>query len=195
VSAHSISRRGVAAGLALAVSVASLLFAGSCGRTKGDDRLVLREDIYGFFLGQTRSSVFKRAKGIAEITKAPEPRLGYGGELWNFSAPLEPASEVDHVRCAFLRNRLMEIVVYYRDTGQRNLDLLKFRLEGQYQTRAVADDSKVEVARKTYRLTGPGMTIMLRRQSASGKTDLYIQYLHDELYKELIEKSKDLDRR
>lgn len=194
MSAHSIPCRSAAAGLVFAISIASLLFAGSCERTKSDDRLVLREDIYGFFLGQTRDAVFKRAEGIAVITRAPEPRLGYRGDLWNFSATLETHPEVDYVRCAFLRNRLMEVIVYFRDTGQMNLDWLKHLLEGQYQTRAIAEDSRFEMARKTYRLKGPGMTITLRRMSRMGKTELYIQYLHDELHRELLEKNKELEK-
>ncbi|MGD1048885.1 MAG: hypothetical protein ABR899_09085, partial [Candidatus Krumholzibacteriaceae bacterium] len=106
-------RRGVA-GAALAVFIAALVIAGSCARAKKDDSLVLREDIYGFFLGQTKDTVFERAKDIATITRAPEPPLGYRGELWNFSMPLEAHRDVDYVRCAFFKDRLVEVIVYFR---------------------------------------------------------------------------------
>jgi hypothetical protein len=181
--------------ITLAVSILSALFVGSCTRTKHGDSLVLREDIYGFFLGQTKDAVFKRAEGIAVITRAPEPPLGYRGELWNFSAPLEAHAEVDHIRCAFLRDRLMEVIVYFRDTGAMNLDRLKHRLEAQFRTKAVAENSRFEMARKTYRLAGPGMSITLRRITKIGQTELYIQYLHNELHGELVEKNRELKKR
>jgi hypothetical protein len=191
VSVHNTPFEPNVARVAAALIVISLLFAGSCSRTKKDDDIVLREDIYGFFLGQTKDVVFKRADGIAKITRAPEPPMRYRGELWNFSAPLESHLEVDHVRCAFLANRLMEVIVYFRDTGTRNLDRLKFRLEGQFQTNAVADDSRFEIAQKTYRLKGPGMSITLRRiTNLNRRTELYVQFIHNELHRELIEGNK-----
>jgi hypothetical protein len=192
---HSISLERGAARAAVVVTMISLLFSCSCSRTKRGDVQVLGEDIYGFFLGQTKKAVFKRADGIAKVTRAPEPPVDYRGELWNFSAPLETNAQVDHVRCAFLENRLMEVIVYFRDTGTRNLNRLKFQLEGQFQTRAVAEDSRFEMAQKTYRLNGPGMSITIRRITKPKETELYVQYLHDVLHRELIEKNKSIKRR
>ncbi|HEY5132940.1 MAG TPA: hypothetical protein VII85_04575 [Candidatus Krumholzibacteriaceae bacterium] len=187
-------RRGAACA-ALAAVIATAIFAGSCARTKKDDSLVLKEDIYGFFLGQTKNAVFKRATDISTITRAPEPPLGYRGELWNFSMPLEAHNEVDYVRCTFFKDRLMEIIVYFRDTSAINLDWLKHELEGQFRTHAVAEDNNYEMAQKTYRLAGPGMSITLRRITKKERIELYIQYLHDGLHKELIDKNKEIEKK
>jgi len=187
-------RRGAACA-ALAAVIAMAIFAGSCGRAKKDDSLVLKEDIYGFFLGQTKDTVFERAKDIATITRAPEPPLGYRGELWNFSMPLEVHHEVDYVRCAFFKDRLVEIVVYFRDTSVINLNWLKEQLEGQFRAHAVAEDPDYEMAQKTYRLPGPGMSITLRRITKRERIELYIQYFHDRLHKELVEKNKEIEKR
>ena len=167
----------------------SLPCASSCSKKPKGDGLVLKENIYGFFLGQTRDAVFKRAKNVARVTRAPEPPLGYRGDLWNFSAPLDPDPAVRMVRCAFLDGRLMEVIVYFRDTDNESLERLRMRLEGRYRTRAVAEDGRYEMARKTYRLDGPGMSITIRRITKRDTTELYVQYLHDELHKRLIEKN------
>jgi len=48
---------------------------------------------------------------------------------------------------------------------------------------------------KTYRLNGPGMSITLRRITKKNETELYVQYLHDELHKKLIEMNKATEKR
>jgi hypothetical protein len=190
VSAHHNARRRGAAWTLAIVFILSLHLAGSCARNKSSDGPALKENIYGFFLGQAKEVVFDRAAGISTITKAPDPPLGYRGELWNFSRPLETSDEVGRVRCAFLDDRLMEVVVYFRDTSRDNLDALKVQLEGRFRAHAVAEDGKLEMAQKTYRLTGPGMSITLRRITKRDETELYVQYLHDELHTKLIEMNK-----
>lgn len=184
-----------AARIVAATMILSLSFACSCSKKDADDALVLNEDIYGFFLGQSKEAVFERAKNIAKITKAPDPPLGYRGELYDFSAPLEPYPEVRRVRCAFLDNRLMEVVVYFRDTGRLKLDWLRMQLEGRYATSAVAEDGTREMAQKTYRLSAPGMSITLRRITKKEATELYIQYLHDELHRRLVERNKAVEKK
>jgi hypothetical protein len=187
-------RAGVAWIIAGAIFL-SLPLACSCSKKAKDDGLVLREDIYGFFLGQSKDAVFKRAEHIAKITKAPEPPLGYRGDLYDFSAPLEANPAVQRVRCAFFEDRLVEVVVYFRNTELQNLEWLRMQLEGRYQTNAIAEDGKLEMAQKTYRLAGPGMSITIRRITKRDTTELYVQYLHDELHKRLIEKNRTVDRK
>jgi hypothetical protein len=187
-------RRG-AAHAALAALIMTSIVAGACNRTEKDGGLVLKEDIYGFFLGQTKGTVFKRARDVATITRAPDPPLGFRGEMWNFSMPLEPHHEVDYVRCAFFKDRLEEIIVYFRDTSVMNLDWLKHKLEGQFQAHAVAEDPNYEMAQKTYRLAGPGMSITLRRITKRERIELYIQYLHNGLHEELMEKNKEIEKK
>jgi hypothetical protein len=191
--AHNRAFRAGAAWIVAGAIVLSLLLAFSCSKKPKDDGLVLREDIDGFFLGQTRDVVFKRAENIARITKAPEPPLGYRGDLYDFSAPIEPHTEVQRVRCAFFDDRLMEVIVYYRNTDLMNLEWLRTQLEGRYRARAAAEDGKLEMAQKTYRLAGPGMSITIRRITKRDTTELYVQYLHDELHKRLIEKNRTVE--
>jgi hypothetical protein len=193
--AHNRAFRTGAALIITGAIFLSLSLACSCSKKSKDDGLVLREDIYGFFLGQTKDVVFKRAENIAKITKAPEPPLGYRGDLYDFSAPLEANPAVQRVRCAFFDDRLMEVIVYFRDTGLQNLDWLRMQIEGRYQTTAVAEDGKLEMAQKTYRLAGPGMSITIRRITKRDTTELYVQYLHDELHERLIEKNRTVERK
>lgn len=193
--AHNRAFRASAAWIVAGAIVLLLFLACSCSKKSNDGGLVLREDIDGFFLGQTRDAVFKRAENIARITKAPEPPLGYRGDLYDFSATIEPRTEVQRVRCAFLDDRLMEVVVYYRNTDLMNLEWLRTLLEGRYRTSAVAEDGKLEMAQKTYRLAGPGMSITIRRITKRDTTELYVQYLHDELHKRLIEKNRTVEKK
>ena len=167
-----------------------LVLGGSCSRRSDVKVAKLSENICGLYLGETKGDLFKRARGVAEITIAPDLPRGQAsrGELYNLSAPLEPYPGIDHLRLAFFNSRLWEIVVYFKDTGVSNLEWLKIKLEGQYQTRAIAPDGTIEQAYKTYRLAGPGMSITLRRITKKESTELYIQYIHDELHKELMER-------
>jgi len=185
-----ISTDQAAACLFAAFVMLSLMFVPSCAR-KGTDRdTKLTESTYGFYLGETKEELFKRAQGVITMTKAPDPPLGFRGELWNCSEALVFYPGVDHVRLAFFRDRLWEIIVYFRNTSAGNLELLRRDLEAKYQTRAIAPDGTREMAAKTYYLSGPGISITVRRITKKNSTELYVQYFHDELHKELIEKSK-----
>jgi hypothetical protein len=157
--------RLIASVLLIASTALPLFLGGSCAR-KGDGAgAKLNENIFGLYLGETKGNVFKRAHGVAEISMAPEPPRGEirRGELFNLSAPLEPDPGIDHIRLSFFKNRLWEIVVYYKDTSANQLLWLKMKLEGQYQTQAKSPDGTTEMAFKTYWLSAPGMSITLRR--------------------------------
>jgi hypothetical protein len=187
---HRISNNQAAACLFAAFVMFSLVLVPSCAR-KGTDRdMKLTESTYGFYLGETKEELFKRAQGVITMTKAPDPPLGYRGELWNCSGALVFYPGVDHVRLAFFRDRLWEIIVYFRNTSAAHIELLKRELEAKYQAHATAPDGTTEEAAKTYRLSAPGISITLRRITKKNSTELYVQYFHDELHKELIEKSK-----
>ena len=67
---HGAFRAGAAWIIAGAILL-SLPLACSCSKKAKDDSLVLREDIYGFFLGQTKEAVFERAKNIARSRRRP----------------------------------------------------------------------------------------------------------------------------
>lgn len=168
----------------------SVVICPSCARRESNENMKLGEDIYGFYLGETKEELFKRAQGVIVIDKAPDPPLGFRGELWNCSAPLVYHPGVDRVRLSFYRDRLWEIVVYYHNTSAANLELLRSELENRYQTHATAPDGTTEMAAKTYRLSGPGISITLRRITKQSGIELYAQYFHNELHDRLVGKGK-----
>jgi hypothetical protein len=178
----------VTSSLIVAALVVSLMTSASCSRKSGEPAAKLTENLYGLYLGETKGELQKAARGVADMKPAPEVPLGYRGELYNLSAPLEPYQGIDHVRVAFFNDRLWEIVVYFRDTSADHLNYLKAQLEGTYGVQAKAPDGTVEMAFKTYRLEGPGMSVTLRRITKKDTTELYVQYIHKELQRELIEK-------
>jgi hypothetical protein len=187
---HDVACRRRAAWICGVLFFLSAALAGSCARKERSPGPAPEGSVYGFVLGEAKEAVLKRAAGVARVTRAPDPPLGYRGELLNFSHPLDNSEGIDHVRCAFLDGRLLEVIAYFRDTSRENLETLKLDLEFQYKTQAVAENGKVEMAAKTYRLPGPGMSITLRRITKRNSTELYIQYLHDELHKKLIEMNR-----
>ena len=145
--------------------------------------------MYGFYLGETKEEVFARAAGFVRIARAPDPPLGYRGELYNFSASLDGRGEVDYVRCAFFEARLMEVIVYFRDTGLMNLELQKAKLESVYERTFAAEDPSREMAQKTLRFSVPGMSVTLRRITKRERIELYVQFLHEELHGRLLDKA------
>lgn len=186
---HDRLRRLSAAAAAAAAVALALCLSASCARDDRGAGLKLDQSRYGFFPGETKNEVLERSRNVATVSKAPDPPLGYRGELWDFSRPLEPHPEVDHVRLAFFEERVVEIIVYFRDTSPRRLEMLRRRLEGELGTAAVAEDGEFEMAQKTYRLGGPGISVTLRRITKKESTELYVQYLHDELHRRLVERN------
>ncbi len=181
-SSHRLASLVAASALCLCLAAGA-----SCSRT-GKATKLTNEDLYGLYLGETKADVQKSARGIAAITTAPEVPLGFRGELYNLSAPLEPYQGIDHIRVAFFNNQLWEIIVYVRDTSVDHLDYLKTQLEGTYHVPARAERSTLEMAFKTYRLEAPGMSVTLRRITKKDSTELYVQYIHKELQREIVEK-------
>ena len=154
----------------------ALLAAVSC--SKGDEGAELRltGDVYGFYLGEAKADVFSRAGRSVRIARAPDPPLGYRGELYTLSATLDSSVGVDHVRCAFLDGRLLEIIVYFRDTSRANLARLKEELEAIYGRTFQAEDPSREMVQKTYRFSLPDMSVTLRRitkESGVNTKELY----------------------
>lgn len=180
--------RRIASPLIIAALIVSVLTGASCSRKSGESSTKLGENIYGLYLGETKNELERSAHGIAEMKRAPEVPLGYRGELYNLSAPLEPYQGIDHIRLGFFRDQLWEIIVYFGDTSVEHLNYLRAQLEGTYGVRAKAPDGTVEMAFKTYRLEAPGMSVTLRRITKKDTTELYVQYIHGELQRELIEK-------
>jgi hypothetical protein len=190
VSIRSTSDHRTVAGLLAVFVLLSLLIAPSCARKGKDGNLKLTESIYGFYLGETKAELFSRARGVITITRAPAPPLGFRGELWNCSAALVYRPGIDHVRLAFYHDHLWEIIVYFQNTSAAHLEWLKNELENTYQAHATAPDGTREMTAKTYRLSAPGISITLQRITKKDSTELFVQYFHEEIRREIAEKNR-----
>jgi hypothetical protein len=157
---------------------------------RGDGDPVLEEEILGFHLGERMDDLFERARG--RVTwKRVQPRSGeFRGDLYEFSSGLVLSKGVERLRLAFVDGRLMEIIVYYENTGVSQLRLLKEQLEERYNTRASSPDGTIEMTYKTYWLSAPGMSVAVRRITKAPSTELYVQYLHDGILRTLREKKE-----
>lgn len=164
----------------IALLAITLLFS-SCCRKGSDEDLKLSDPVYGFYLGETRSELFKRARGKVEWKKIKNPREDFRGDLYNFSGVLVDSPEVSHARLAFLDGYLLEVIVYFSDTSISEMRLLKRHLEEFYGMKPTSPDGTREKVFKTYRFYTPDMSITLRRFTKPDETELFIQFLHKEL--------------
>ncbi len=179
--------------LARLTAVIFLLASASCSGTgDGGEDLKLDDELYGFFLGERKSDIFERARNRVEWKQIPNPRRECRGDLYILPGTLDGSPDVEKVRLAFLDGYLTEIIVYFKDTGVSRLERLKKELERRYGARATFPDGTVETAYKTYRIPGPGMSVTVRRITKKPTTELYVQYLHDELHRRLIERKKEM---
>ena len=164
----------------IALLAIALLLA-SCSEKGGDEDLKLSDPVYGFYLGETRTELFKRARGKIEWEKIKNPRGDFRGDLYNFSGVLIDTPEVSHARLAFLDGYLMEVIVYFRDTSVSRMRMIKRHLEKFYEMKPTSPDGTREKVYKTYRFYAPGTSITLRRFTKLDETELFIQFLHKEL--------------
>jgi len=177
-------RAGLCLRVVAAVLCAACLAACSgCGER--DEIVPLKESICGFYPGEKMDDLFDRARGMVSWREIPNARGDYRGELYIFDSPLARCPGVDHVRLSFIDKRLMEIILYYKQTNVTQLMFLKNRLERQYSTKSTSPDGTTEMAYKTYWLKAPGMSITIRRITKRPETELYVQYLHDQLHEKL----------
>jgi hypothetical protein len=159
-------------------------------KQKGTEIKKLSEAVHGFYLGEERNKLFARSRNRVEWKKLPTSRHGHWGELYYFSKPLKDIQGTDHARLAFLDDRLMEAVIYYKRTDVLKLRELKRNLEKQYGIRATSPDGTIETVYKTYRFRLPGMSVTLRRITKIDQTELCVQYLHGQLNKILKERKE-----
>ncbi len=160
----------------------------SCSGQKEEARVRVKkldQPVYGFYLGEGKDELFSRARHRVRWEKAPPPRSGHPGEFYYLSRPLENTRGTEGVRLAFLDDQLMEVIVYYRNTGVNQLRKLRRELENRYGLKAVCPDGTVETVYKTYRIKPPQMSVTLRRIIKKEKTELYVQYLYDQLHNRL----------
>ena len=176
-----------------AAVLACVLFIASCaGDGKEDDEALKLEDaVYGFYLGEPKEELFERARNLATWERVETEKRHYRGELYNISRTLNRTRGVDHVRLTFLDDHLMELIVYFRDTNIQHLNRLREEFEQRYDARAKAPSGTVETVYKTYRIPTPGMSITIRRITKQAGTELYVQFMHEELHRRLIERKKE----
>ena len=172
-----------------AIIIAVLLFItvsfSSCG---GDKITVLDESIHGFYLGEAKGGIFVKSRVSWKLLD--DPRTGSRGEIYEFSGVLSERKDVDRAHLTFLDDRLMEIIVYYRQNNVSKLKFLKKMMEKRYGGKCTYPDGTIEMAYKTYWLKGPGMSITIRRITKKPETELYVQYLHNELHEKLKKRRK-----
>lgn len=170
---------------------AVFLIAGCSDRNAREDQsLKLDRPVYGFYLGERLEDARERGRYRAKWESIPNPRYDYRGELFRVSRALDGSRDVDYVRLAFLDGYLMEVIVYFRDTGAPHLRNLKNEMENRYGKRFKSPDGTIETAFKTYRFSTGGMSVTLRRITKKPADELFIQYLHDELNRRLLERKR-----
>jgi hypothetical protein len=155
------------------------------------ENMTLDEDLYGFRLGEWKDDLYERSRYRLQWEELPDPRLGYRGELYRLSGTLDGSRDIDHVRVAFLDGHLWELVVYFRDTGFSTLRNTRRRLEREYGVRATSPDGAVEKTYKTYHFDLPEMSVTLCRFTKKPKDELYLQYMHKELHRRLLERRQN----
>lgn len=165
---------------------------GSCEKKESGRGSYLEESILGFVLGESKEELFERAEKELSWRKIEGSSWDYRGELYYFREPLDGSRGIDHVRLSFLDGVLFEIIAYYEDTSQAKLEVLKRELEERFGGTMKTPDGNAETAAKTYRLPGQGMSITLRRITKRDGTELYAQYIHNELHGRLIKKKLEM---
>jgi len=174
------------AGIIIISFILSITIFSSCSREKNKGEL--GDNVYGFILGEKKGELFSRAEGQIKITKlkknkrSDDPR----SDMWIASGALSNSSGVENVRLTFFEDRLMEVIVYFKDKSVTKLHQLKRKLEDTYRSTPKSPDGTKETVFKTYRFETPGTSITLRRITKIGETELYIQYLHKKLHRKFL---------
>jgi hypothetical protein len=189
---RKVCRAHIACILPLLLAALTLLNV-SCGNEEKSGEFLLQEEIYGFVLGESKDAIFERAKSELSWQKMEGRRWDYRGELYYFPKPLDGTQGIEYIRLSFLDGILFEVVAYYKDTSRTKLTVLKRELEARFGGSMKAPDGTKEMAAKTYRLPGPGMSITLRRITKPDGIELYVQYIHNELHGRLIQKKLEMN--
>lgn len=165
----------------LAVLAAAALMAPLVPGCGGDTR-VLKEEIHGFRLGETFDDFRERVGTRVSWTEIPARPAEPRDHMLAVTGTPDRAREIERARLAFFEGRLMEVILYYRQTNVSRLEALRKEIEHRYGHTATSPDGTIEMAYKTYWIKGPGMTITIRRITKKPADELYVQYLHDELH-------------
>jgi hypothetical protein len=185
------SVRAVAIALLLAFCAAALVSCGEKRKEPPTEDLTLDEELYGFRLGEWKDELYGRSKYRLEWEKLPEPRMGYRGEQYRLSGALDGSPGIAHVHVSFLDGYLWELIVYFRDTGYSTLRNTRRRLEREYGVRPTSPSGMEEKTYKTYHFDLPEMSMTLVRFTKKSGDELYIQYMHKELHRRLMERKEE----
>ncbi|HUV37526.1 MAG TPA: hypothetical protein VMX58_11350 [Patescibacteria group bacterium] len=188
---NTYTMRAVSLALILVICAAHLV---SCGKEREEppaEDLTLDEELYGFHLGERLEHLREISQYRLEWEKLPEPRMGYRGEQYRLSGTLDGSHDIDHVRASFFDGYLWELIVYFRDTGYSTLRNTQRRLEQEYGVRPTSPDGAIEKTYKTYHFDLPEMSVTLCRFTKKPSDELYIQYMHKELHRRLLERNKE----
>jgi hypothetical protein len=169
----------------------------SCSK-KSDERgedLVIDEEIYGIRLGEGKQRIFERTRYRMTWERIPESPRYNRGEMYNLSGTPGVSRDIDHLRLAFIDEQLMELIIYFKDTSVTRLRALKRQMEDRYNSRAVSPPGSIEMAYKTYWLKGPGFSVTIRRITKKPKTELYVQYIHNELHRRFLNRKQEEEKR
>ena len=153
------------------------------------DVVVIEEEIHGFRLGERFKDFEGRVGRRIGLKRIAAPQSDPRELVYEARRTPDNAEHIERVRLAFHEDRLMEVILYERVTTVARLDALRAQLEERYNATATSPDGTREMAYKTYWISGPGMSITLRRITKKPATKLYIQYLHDELHERLKHKA------
>ncbi|MBU8920314.1 MAG: hypothetical protein KOO63_00490 [Bacteroidales bacterium] len=168
------------------VALAALIaFLPSCTGGGGGTVEVLEDPVYGFYLGEKSGDLFERVRNKTSWNKTENPRTGYRGKMYEFSRAADGSREISHLRLTFVDDMLMEVIAYMKSTNVTKLNLLKHRIEEDYGVNPTSPDGTTEMAYKTYRFKVTDMSITLRRITKNPETELYIQYMHNELHQRI----------
>lgn len=193
-----ISSRGTAASLLFLLCIVPLASCGGKQEKETRDQplgdLRLGDELHGFYLGERKDDLFDRSKYRLTWEKLTEPRIENRGEMYRLSGTLDSSRDIDHVRVAFIDGYLWELVVYFRDTGFSTLRNTKRRLERQYGVRATSPPGTIEKTYKKYSFDLPEMTVILCRFTKKPENELFIQYMHKELHRRLLERKEREER-
>lgn len=181
--------RSVLAALLFYACAAHLVSCAEKQEMKIED-LRLGEDLHGFYLGERKDGLFDRSQYRLTWEEIPEPRMENRGEMYRLSGTLDGSRDIDNVRVAFIDGYLWELVVYFRDTGYSTLRNTKRRLERQYGVRPTSPPGTIEKTYKKYSFDLPEMTVILCRFTKKPENELFIQYMHKELHRRLLERKE-----
>ena len=150
--------------------------------------MMLEEDIEGFYLGETLDGFKKRVGTTVAWTEIAGSKYDQRGTILAITSTPYRSRAIEMSRLVFFEDRLMEIVLYYKNYSFSQLEMLRDEIRDRYNIEPTSPDGTIEMAYKTYWFNLEGMSITIRRITKKPDTELYVQYQHRELMRRMKEK-------